>query len=305
MHRTWKVHLLLIALGGLMAVLALAIPVQGATLSGAWAPFTRCPVAQPAMVTAPASGFGTACVASDSPSGTFRIGKTSVTTGETNLQFGVSGQDPADPTHGLVVPVPNRGSLVAAPAKVPGGLLGLICPSGNDLVANLCNSIGDSTPNKVMASVELAGEPSEFSANGALVTGVPIVRLPVKVHLQNPLLGKSCYIGSDSNPIVLRPETITRGTISSAPFGGGFIGFILNVAGSTLGDDSFAVPKATGCGGALSLLINPLVNAKQMLPSPAGQNAVVLDDAMASTALTQKGGQVLHDAWHAFCVADC
>ena len=305
MHRTWKVHLLLIALGGLMAALALALPAQGATLSGAWAPFTRCPVDQPAMVTAPASGFGTACVASDSPSGTFRIGKTSVTTGETNLQFGVSGQDPADPTHGLVVPVPNRGSLVAAPAKVPGGLLGLICPSGNDLVANLCNSIGDSTPNKVVASVELAGEPSEFNASGALSTGIPVVRLPVKVHLQNPLLGAKCYIGSDANPIVLRPETTAVGHASGAPFGGGFSGFILTVAGGTLGDASFAVPKASGCGGALSLLINPLVNAKEKLPSPSGQNAVVLDNATASTALTQRGGQILHDAWHAFCVADC
>ena len=305
MHRTRKVHLLLTALGGLMAALALAIPAQGATLSGAWAPFTRCPVDQPAMLTAPASGFGTACVASDSPSGTFKIGKTSVTTGETNLQFGVSGQDPADPSHGLIVPVPNRGSLVAAPAKVPGGLLGLMCPSGNTLIAKLCNSIGDSTPNKVMASVELAGEPSEFNASGALVTGTPVARLPVKVHLQNPLLGPNCYIGSDANPIVLRPETTVVGHASGAPFGGGFSGFILTVAGSTLGDDSFAVPKASGCGGALALLINPLVNAKEKLPSPAGQNAVVLDNATASTALTQQGGQVLHDAWHAFCVADC
>jgi hypothetical protein len=203
------------------------------------------------------------------------------------------------------VPVPNRGSLVAAPAKVPGGLLGLICPSGNDLISKLCNSIGDSTPNKVTASVELAGEPSEFNASGALVTGVPVVRLPVKVHLQNPLLGANCYIGSDANPIVLRPETTVVGHASGAPFGGGFSGFILTVAGSTLADDTFAVPKANGCGGLLSLLINPLVNAKEKLPSPAGQNAVVLDNATASTALTQQGGQVLHDAWHAFCVADC
>ena len=305
MHRTRKVHLCLIALAGMTASLALAVPAQAATLSGPWAPFTKCPVDQPALQNAPASGFGTACVASDSPSGTFKIGATTVTTGATNLQFGVSGPDPADPSHGVVVPVPGRGSLVAEPAKVPGGLLGLMCPSGNGIVENLCNLVADSDLNRVTATVEQAGEPSGFNASGALTTGTPIVNLPIKLHLQNPLLGPSCYIGSDQDPIVLRPETTTKGTTKSAPFGGGFSGFIITVSGSTLGDDSFAVPGANGCGGPLSFLIDQAVNAKQGLPSPAGQNAVVLNNATANTALTQKGGQVLHDAWHHFCVADC
>ena len=305
MHRTRKVHLWLIALAGVTASLALAVPAQGATLSGPWAPFTRCPVDQPALLNAPPSGFGAACVASDSPNGTFKIGQTTVTTGETNLQFGLSGPDPDDPSHGAVVPVPNRGSLVAAPAKVPGGLLGLMCPASNDIVANLCNLVADLDLNKVTATVELAGEPSEFNAAGALGTGTPIVTLPIKVHLQNLVLGPSCYIGSDQDPIVLRPESTTVGMSHGAPFGGGFNGFIITVAGSTLGDDTFTVPGANGCGSLLAPLIDPVVNAKQGLPSPAGQNAVVLSDATASTALTQRGGQVLHDAWHAFCVADC
>ena len=40
-------------------------------------------------------------------------------------------------------------------------------------------------------------------------------------------------------------------------------------------DNSFAAPEATGCGGRLSSLIDPLVNSKIGLPSPAGYNTVI------------------------------
>jgi hypothetical protein len=305
MQRTRKVHGLLVALAGLTTVLALAVPAQGATLSGPLAPFTRCPVDDPSMLASPASAFGTACVASDSSSGTFAIGATKVTTGDTNLQFGVSGPDPDDSTHGQVVPVPGRGSLVADPSDVPGGLLGLMCPSGNALVQGICKTLVGSPLNRVTAAVELAGEPSDFNGAGALSTGIPVVTLPIKVHLQNPVLGSTCYIGSDQDPIVLHPESTVVGTASGAPIGGGFSGFVLAISGSTLADDSFEVPRATGCGGALAAVIDPVVNAKQGLPSDPGKNAVVLDDVTASTGISQQGGQVLHDAWHAFCVSDC
>ena len=42
----------------------------------------------------------------------------------------------------------------------------------------------------------------------------PAVRLPIRVHLKNPLLGNSCYIGSESNPIELE---LTTGTTSPLP----------------------------------------------------------------------------------------
>jgi hypothetical protein len=40
------------------------------------------------------------------------------------------------------------------------------------------------------------------------------VQLPVKVHLENPFLGSSCYIGSNSSPIVIN---LTTGTTSPPP----------------------------------------------------------------------------------------
>ena len=45
-------------------------------------------------------------------------------------------------------------------------------------------------------------------------------------------------------------------------------------------------PAATGCGGFLSFLINPLLNESAGLPSAAGKNLVRLDStaSIASTA---------------------
>ncbi len=257
------------------------------------------------MVGAPATGFGSACVATDSASGTFQIGSTRVAIGQTDMQFGVSGPQAGSTSLGAIVPAAGNSTLVAAPAKVPGGLLGLMCPAGNALIQGLCNLVANSPLNAVTATVELAGAPGDFNATGALTLGNPILTLPVKVHLRNPLLGASCYIGSNRQPIVLRPQTTKLGAVSSAGFGGGHIGFILTVNGATLADTSFAVPGASGCGGVLAPLIDPVVNLKQGLPSAAGKNALVLDNARASTALTQKGGQVLHDAWHAHCLSGC
>jgi hypothetical protein len=42
-------------------------------------------------------------------------------------------------------------------------------------------------------------------------------------------------------------------------------------------DNSFAVPTARGCGGALlAPVLDPIINGKLGLPSPAGKNAAIL-----------------------------
>lgn len=75
-----------------------------AAATPAWAPFSYCPVDNPLMINSPASSYGTECAATTSPSGTFQIGKTTITTGAINMQFGVSGQDHDIATYGAVVP---------------------------------------------------------------------------------------------------------------------------------------------------------------------------------------------------------
>src|SRR5207244_983078 len=87
---------------------------------------------------------------------------------------------------------------------------GLMCPSDIPLISGICDQLVNGAVNTVTATVRPAGDPSEFSLAAGLGVGQQIVRLPVKVQLNNPFLGSNCFIGSNSDPIVLRPANLTR-----------------------------------------------------------------------------------------------
>src|SRR5262249_61757207 len=61
-----------------------------------------------------------------------------------------------------------------------------------------------------VAPLESAGAPSDFDLGAGISEGVPIITLPVKIHLvavpPSQDLGPSCFIGSEQDPIVLHPE---------------------------------------------------------------------------------------------------
>jgi hypothetical protein len=272
------------------------------TLNGVWGPFTRCPVDSAAMLAADGVSTDPACIANSSPNGSIKLGNSTQTTGATNLQLGAT-IDNATGAFSLVTP--PGGALVSEPVNVEGGLLGLMCPSDIPLVSAICDGLVGSPMNAVTAVVEPAGEPSNFNRAAALSLGQPIITLPVKVHLVNPILGPNCYIGSNSNPIVLRPKNTTQPSLSAAigdlngtPNPSGRLARLTGL--STQGDDSFAVPAATGCG--LLGVLDPAVNAQQGLPSPAGNNNLVLNNA--SAAVISEGaqgpvtGQEFSDGWH-------
>jgi hypothetical protein len=294
-----------LVLGVLATTSALAVtgPASAATLAGPWASFTNCPVNEPAFIEYPQTGYAATCVAASSPSGSLTIGNTTVQTGSTDIEFGAPGSEPEKPFVGFIVPATENQTLVSAPAQVPGGLVGLMCPSKVLLVSALCNTATKNGLNEVTAAAELAGTPTNFSRFAANSTGTAILTLPVKIHLQNPLLGSSCYIGSDQEPIVLHPAGTAIGTKSETleqdpnryP-----ITFI-TIADSTQGDSTFAVPGTSGCGGALSTVLDEAVNLKEGLPSPAGKNDLVLDDSTSSIAFTPEK-TVLREAWNASCL---
>ena len=299
------------ALVGLAALVALAVASQAsaATLAGPWAPFTNCPVNEPAFNNYPYRAYGAACVNASSPGGSLTIGKTTVQTGSQIIQFGVPGSEPSENFIGHIVPATENQTLVAAPAQVPGGLVGLICPSNVALVTALCETATNNGLNNVYATAELAGTPSHFNLFAGLTTGVPILTLPVKIHLANPLLGSSCYIGTQQEPIVLHPAGVKKGT--QAPFetdpNGYSVGF-LKIVGATQGDSTFAVPGASGCGGPLlSAVVDAAIDLKQALPSPAGKNDLVLDEATSSIARASgsEGQTILREAWTASCLTGC
>ena len=278
------------------AALAAAGSAAAVTLNGDWAPFTRCPVEAPAMLAAGGVKLIASCLSVDSPSGSVTIGSTAVTTGDTNLQIGlIENNKTAISTFKAVSP--SGGAVVAAPASVPGGLLGLMCPSSIPVISQICATLVGSPLNAVNAVVLPAGNPTSLSLVNSFAVGKPIVRLPVMIQLQNPILGSTCYIGGTSNPIVLRPQNLVAPTFGN---GGAFdangtpdpsgvlSALILN---STEGDNTFSVPAATGCGGLLSPIITPILNAKIGLPSPSGNNHLELDGVVNDLASFGNPGQ--------------
>jgi hypothetical protein len=299
----------LAAAGAVTALAALTTLVtagsaSAATLNGSWAPFTRCPVDDPAMLAADGANVTDTCLTTHASSGTIKLGDTTATTGVTDMQFGVvSGS-----TVSLVSP--SGGGLVADPVKIPGGLLGLMCPSNVPVITQICRQLTDNKLNNVIATVQPAGEPSDFDLSAGLGSGKPILTLPVKIHLQNPFLAPTCTIGSDSHPILLRPENVTAPDTSFARFDGDGApdpdnGDLLRIdlTGASVSDDSFAVPGATGCGG-LGLL-DAAVNLKTGLPSAAGKNKLVLNGASTylgglydPSSFAPASGRKMSAFWH-------
>jgi hypothetical protein len=298
-------------LGGILAVLAVFIPMSGASaattaLNGDWAPFNRCPVENSAMLAADGTSAIAYCLASDSPSGVMHLGGVTVNTGDVNLQVGLV----ADSTTGnFSVVSPSGGAITADPVTVPGGLLGLMCPSDIPVVSAVCAEITNSSLNTVTAVVQSAGDPSAFSLAAGTSSGEPIITVPVKIQLENPLLGSSCYIGTNSSPILLSPENVTAPTVSADNFDGNgtpdSAGAMFELAslGASQGDDSAAVPGATGCG--LLGILNGAVDSKVGIPSPAGSNSITLNDASAylaglasPSAAAPSDGQELAQYWN-------
>jgi hypothetical protein len=246
------------------------------------------------------------CVVSTSASGSIKLGGTTVTTGRTNLQMGIVQN--ADGTSSVVAPA--SGALVAEPATVPGGLLGLMCPSDIFVITGICKSLENSGLNKITATMESVGAPYAFDQTAGALTDLPIVALPVRIHLENPLLGDKCYIGTAAHPIVLRPENRDYPEFGLTFFQGdgtedaaGEMSRI-NLTGASQNDSTFAVPGATGCGLNVGL-INAAVNAKTGLPSAAGNNSLTLNDTRTHlTGLNAPGtvapdaGKVLSKNWH-------
>jgi hypothetical protein len=251
---------------------------------GAWTPFSRCPVDDPAMLATDGVILASLCVASNSTHGSITIGSLPpTTTGNSNLQGGLV----ADLNNGVFTFIaPPAGSLVADPATV---------------------TVGGVT---VTATVQSAGTPTDFDLFAGISLGVPIITLPIKIHLvgQTPVgdLGPNCFIGSDQDPIVLHPANtdISNAMLSfdsfdpdGTPNPNGVLAALV-VSGTVQGDSTFAVPGAQGCGVNGSL--DPVVNAVVGLPSPAGANVLVLDDASSALVLPSVPltGQQFSDAWH-------
>jgi hypothetical protein len=255
---------------GVVAAPAMAIgyPAPG----GIYTPFTDCPLHNPLMRQS-VGGLATGCIKSVSTSGSFTINGIPVSiTHPVIVQFGVWDPPNASPNQfsGGVLPPADGKELITEPEPTPGGLpLLLSCPGSTPGVAALCQKATTSGHTELAALVESAGPITDFFLTE--------FTQPVKIKLINPLLGGNCYIGSDSDPIVLHPS-ITSGTLTFVPDPDP-IRFpttaVLEVLDAQATDDTFSVPVATGCGprGVADAAIDSLLG----LPSPSGNNHLVLN----------------------------
>jgi hypothetical protein len=279
----------LVVVAALIVPLAVASPAL-AVPKGEFAVFADCPLSNAEL---------SACLVARTESGEIKIGKQAVPIVNTQTLQGGFIED-RETGAMTFVGAADGNTLSKTPQPVPGGLIGMVnCKEiSNPSLRKLCESIEKSKLNAVTATTELAAPASSIGlCEGCLLLELPsppfppALSLPVKIKLDNPLLGKECYIGSNTSPIILNLVTGTTnppppnkpikgkaGELSSRAEGA-----ILVIKNNTLVDNSFAAPAATGCGGVFAVLIDPIINAKIGLPSAAGNNTAILNNTLEQT----------------------
>ena len=103
----------------------------------------------------------------------------------------------------------NGVTLSKAPQNVPGGLLGIVPETKQSwLVKALIKFFFENSLTGVNSTLELAKPATEIKVTETNLAGEEGValKMPVKVHLENPFLGKNCYVGSSSSPIAWEPD---------------------------------------------------------------------------------------------------
>jgi hypothetical protein len=276
------------SLGVLSASPALAVEHHP---KGAFAPFADCPLSNAAVEE---------CIVATTSSGEFVAGKKTVPiTNPITLQGGTIENEATGAL--TFVGAEDGNTLSKTPQNVPGGLLGLInCTEikGEGLLEKLarksCETIFENKATGVTATTELAAPASSIGINVQnLLFGEGIaLSLPVKVKLDNPLLGNSCYIGSNAKPIVIEfttgatnpppPNKSIKGSPGELEIKEG--GSLVVIKNNSLVNNSFAAPEATGCGGLFAFLINPIVNGQLGLPAAAGHNTAILNGKLEQAA---------------------
>jgi hypothetical protein len=184
----------------------------------------------------------------------------------------------------------NGETLTKAKQNVPGGLLGIVPPeSSPPLVKLLSKFFFEKGITQVFATLELVKPASEIEIsefNLLLKEGVAL-KLPVRVHLENAFLGSGCYVGSSGSPIIWNlttGETSPPGPNKSIEGRAGNVSFleefeIAKITGNELVENAWSAPQAEGCGGILSFLVDPVIDA-ELGTTTAGHNTAILKNTI-------------------------
>lgn len=261
--------------GGLVGVVAMLLLAPAASASshnptGEFEDFGECPLSIETVEN---------CVYSVTEGGSVKIGaKTVPIENPTILQGGFEGAESEIQFYGAE----NGDTLSKTPQPVPGGLVGITAPKWWPLfLQNWFNGLIEEGFTGVNAIVELAKPATDIELNteNLLNQEGTTLGLPVKVKLENLILGNNCYIGSNSNPMQIN---LTTGTSGSLEGSFGEIKFnktftLITITGARLVDGTFAAPGAKGCGGLFSLFVDPLVNTILGTPTKSGENEAILE----------------------------
>lgn len=288
-------HLVRLAIRGRTLLIATALMIPLTVLTGVspalaeehhpkggFASFADCPLSNPAT---------NLCIFSQTESGEVTIGKKTVPiTNTITLQGGVHENEEAKVQE--FIGAEDGNTFSKTPQPVPGGLAGLVnCNEIKEPVAKLtCELVFQNGLTGVNATTELAKPASAIRINiQNLIEGEGVaLSLPVKIKLENPLLGSECYIGSGLNPVTLN---LTSGTTSPPPPNKPITGKVgktkfseefnmATITENTLVDNAFSAPEATGCGGLLSSVVDPVVDTQLGLPSPSGTNTAIQNNTI-------------------------
>jgi hypothetical protein len=256
-----------------------------AELAGNYAKFAQCPYNSPEAAK---------CLYSMTSGGEVVLGSTKVPIVNPAILQGAY-TEPGKSGVSRFIDAANGISLSKASQPIPGGLLGIVAPAdASPLVKAVIALFFENDLTKASASLQLARPAEEIRFNEENFGGEagPGLALPIKVHLENPLLGPSCYVGSSFSPILWaltsgttappKPNKPITGTVGEVEFKDG--GGLAETKRTTLVDNAWSAPLANGCGGPLSSLINPIVNGSAGLPAVAGVNEARLDNAVAITS---------------------
>jgi len=271
-----------------LAALALAGSAS-AKLVGAFTVFQQCPYTNPEA---------NRCIYSVTEGGEVVLGNKKVPiVNPVTLQGGYT---TAVAEFSKLVAATNGITLSKAAQPVPGGLAGIVPDASSPaLVKALIKFFFENSLTGVNSTLELAKPVNEVMLSELHLAEEEEValKMPAKFHLENPFLGKSCFVGSSTSPVMLE---LTTGTTSPpAPntaikgSGGEFEfleeGRVLRTKNNELVDNAWSAPAASGCGGILSFLVNPIINAQIGLPAAKGKNTAILKGTTTiATALAVK-----------------
>jgi hypothetical protein len=288
--------LLLAATAVIATALATASPAM-AEPKGIFKVYNDCPTEIPGLAL---------CQVATTTGGEFAIGSTKVPINKTITLQGGAIHTGINRNEYFLLPAKDGNSLSKTELNVPGGLTDFVkCEEikGEFLFEKLaraaCKLAFESGPLEVTATTELVAsekDPAILNLTHLVFEEQTALVLPVRLHLKNTFLGSSCYIGSETNPVQLNLTTgTTAPPLPNKPIKGklGTIneevekGFeATTITENSLVDNSFSAPKAEGCGGFFSGIIDPILDTKIGLPSTSGNNTAILNGTL-KTAETE------------------